>query len=122
MKHGTKNPIYVFPERKLRGFILNSYNHVSVINLYIPRVGLSIWLQQNRQTDLGNIEISDRYMNVELGDRTLQFCFGNNEATQFNFWEYINRNQTFMVHWILTGPSFAVRDIYASSPSFKQFS
>jgi hypothetical protein len=71
VKHGTKNPIYVFPEMKLRGFIPNSYNHVSVSNLYIPRVGLPIWLQQNRQTDLGNIEIADRYMNVELGDVTL---------------------------------------------------
>ncbi len=43
VKHGTKNPIYVFPtEIKLHGFIPNSYNHVSVSNLYIPRVGLPI--------------------------------------------------------------------------------
>jgi hypothetical protein len=27
-----------------------SYIHVSVSNLYIPRIGLPIWLQQNRQT------------------------------------------------------------------------
>jgi hypothetical protein len=50
VKHVTKNPIYVFPEIKLRGFIPNSYNHVYVSNLYIPMVGLPIWLQQNRQT------------------------------------------------------------------------
>jgi len=55
VKHGTKNPVYVFRETKLRGFIPNSYNHVSVSNLYIPWVGLPIWLQQNRQTDRGNI-------------------------------------------------------------------
>jgi hypothetical protein len=29
-------------------------------------------------------------MNVEIGrQKTLQFCFENNEAAQFHFWEYI---------------------------------
>jgi hypothetical protein len=42
--HDTKNQIYVSPEMKLRGLIPNSYIH--------------IWRQQNRQTDLGNINIS----------------------------------------------------------------
>ncbi len=32
----------------------------------------------------------------QLGDRTLKFCFGNNEAMQFHFWEYMNRNQTYV--------------------------
>jgi hypothetical protein len=50
-----ENPIYVFPEMKLRGLVSNSYIHVSVRNLYIPRIGLPILLclpfclQQNRQ-------------------------------------------------------------------------
>jgi hypothetical protein len=51
----TENPIYVFPEMKLRALIPNSYMHVSVSDLYIPRIGLPIWLQRNRQTDPGNI-------------------------------------------------------------------
>jgi hypothetical protein len=33
----TKNPIYVFPERKMNGLVPNSYVHVSVNDLYIPR-------------------------------------------------------------------------------------
>jgi hypothetical protein len=65
--HCIENLIYAFPEMKLRGIIPNSYVHVSVSELFIPRMGLSIWLQQNRQTDPGNI------------------CFGNNEAAQFHF-------------------------------------
>ncbi len=40
--HWTKNPIYVFPEMKLRGLVPNSYIHVSVSDLYIPRITLPI--------------------------------------------------------------------------------
>ncbi len=39
---------------KLHGLVSNSYIHVSVNDLYIPRTSLPICLQQNRQTDLGN--------------------------------------------------------------------
>jgi hypothetical protein len=34
--HCFENPIYVFPEIKLRGFVPNYYIHLSVSNLYIP--------------------------------------------------------------------------------------
>ncbi len=53
--HCTENPIYVFPEMKLRGLVPNYYIHVSVSYLYIPRIGLPIWLQQNRQTNPGDL-------------------------------------------------------------------
>jgi hypothetical protein len=51
----VQNPIYVFSEKELGGLSPNSYNHVSVSDLYIPRICPHIWLQQNRQTDPGNI-------------------------------------------------------------------
>ncbi len=51
----NENPIYVFPEKKLRGLSPNFHIHVSVNDLYVPRIGPHFFLQQNRQTDHGNI-------------------------------------------------------------------
>jgi hypothetical protein len=48
--HCTENSIYVYPEMKLCGLVPNSYIHVSVSDLYIPRIGLPNW----PQTDPGN--------------------------------------------------------------------
>ncbi len=53
--HCTENQIYVFPKTELRGLSPNSYIHVSVSDLYIPRIGPHIWLKLNRQIDPGNI-------------------------------------------------------------------
>jgi hypothetical protein len=48
------------------GLVPNSCIHVSLSHLYIPRIGLPIWLQQNRQTVLGIYTVNaHRYMNVE---------------------------------------------------------
>jgi hypothetical protein len=59
----TKNPIYVFPEMKLRGLVSNSYVYVSLSDLYIPRIGLPICRKIGNP---GNISIAHRYMNVEI--------------------------------------------------------
>ncbi len=51
--HCKENPIYVFLCWELRGLSPNFHIHFSVIDLYIPRIGSHISLQQNRQTDPG---------------------------------------------------------------------
>jgi hypothetical protein len=61
----------VFSEMKLCGLVPNSSIHVAVSNLYISGIGLPIWLQQNRKTNSGNIKISHRYMNVEIGRQNI---------------------------------------------------
>jgi hypothetical protein len=55
-------PIYVFPERKLlfpkqnyNVLSPSSYTPISVTDLYISRIGLSILLQGNMWTGPGNI-------------------------------------------------------------------
>ncbi len=53
--YGNENPIYVFPEKNGRGLSPNFHIHVSVNDLYNPRIGSHFFLQQNRQTDHGNI-------------------------------------------------------------------
>jgi hypothetical protein len=54
--HCNENPIFVFPEKELRSLSPNFHIHVSVSNLYIPRISSHIFLQQNRQTHQGNIQ------------------------------------------------------------------
>jgi hypothetical protein len=53
--HCNENPIYVFVFWELRGLSPNFHIYVSVSDLYIPRICPHIFLQQNRQTDPGNI-------------------------------------------------------------------
>ncbi len=73
--HCTENRIFVFPEKELRGLNPNSYIHVSVSDLYIPRIGPHIWLHQNRQNDPGNIQISHRYMSEGIGRQNIITLF-----------------------------------------------
>ena len=54
-EHCNEKPIYVFPEKELRGLSPNFHIHVPVSDLYLSRIGSHIFLQQNRQTDLGNV-------------------------------------------------------------------
>jgi hypothetical protein len=53
--HWNENPIHVILFWELRGLSPNLHIHVSVSDLYIPRIGPHISLQQNRPTDPGNI-------------------------------------------------------------------
>ncbi len=53
--HCKEISIYIFPEKELLGLSPNFHIHVSVRDLYIPTIGPPIFLQQNRQTDCGNI-------------------------------------------------------------------
>ncbi len=54
-RHNTEDSKQIFPEKELRGHSLNFHIHVSLRDLYNPRIGLPILLQENMWTDLGNI-------------------------------------------------------------------
>jgi hypothetical protein len=53
--HYNENTIDIFPEKELRGLSSNFNIHVSASDLYIPRIGPHIFLQQDRQTEGGNV-------------------------------------------------------------------
>ncbi len=72
VQHCNENPFNVFLFWELRGLSPNFHVHVSVSDLYIPRVRPRNFLQQNRQINHGN-------MNVEIGT----------VAAQFLFWQYL---------------------------------
>ncbi len=55
LTHCKEISIYVNLEKELRGLSPNFHIHVSVSDLYIPTIGPSIFLEQNRQINRGNI-------------------------------------------------------------------
>jgi hypothetical protein len=65
--------MYSFPGK--RGLSPNFRIHVSLSDLYIPRISPHISLQPNMQIDLGNILISHRYMSVGTGRQNITILF-----------------------------------------------
>jgi hypothetical protein len=66
----------LFPRQNFNVLSPNFHTHVSVSDLYIPRIGLPILLQPNRQTGPENVKIADRYMNAGIGMRPHSFISG----------------------------------------------
>ncbi len=54
-RHNTENSKQIFPEQELRSHSRNFHIHVSVSDLYIPKIDLSILLQEIMWTGPGNI-------------------------------------------------------------------
>jgi hypothetical protein len=81
-RHTAKNQYqYKYSQkRNCAATVRISTFHVSVSDLYTPRIDLPILLQELVWTDPGSISIAHRHMNVEIGT----------DAAQFPEIEYIN--------------------------------
>ncbi len=80
--HCKEISIYVLLEKEFRGLSPNFHIHVSVSDIYIPRISPPIFLQQNMQTDRRNTHIN-RAQKHECRNWTVD--------AQFLFWEYLFR-------------------------------
>jgi hypothetical protein len=76
--HCKEDPVYVFPEMKLRGLVPNFHVCVSVSDLYIPSIGPPILLQKIKGQIVGIVYKSrtDIWM-WKLGTRPRSFISGN---------------------------------------------
>ncbi len=81
---------------KLCSLVPSSYIHISVSDLYIPSIGLPIWLQQKRQTDPGNIHVQ-KHKCGNWDAKHYNSVLKITRPAKFHFWEYINGNQTFIL-------------------------
>ncbi len=105
---------------KLHGHVPNSYIHVSMSDLYIPRISLLIWLQQNRQADPGNI------WEYTCINRSQMYECGNWETEHYKkilVWKWQGRAVSFLeIHKsepVLTGPLIAVYCVAQASFSWR---
>jgi len=84
--HCKEDPIYVFPQIKLRGIVPNFHIHVSVSDLYIPTISPPppIFCSKIGGPIVGIYKIAHRYINVDFGNETVQLHFW--ELFISNFW------------------------------------
>jgi hypothetical protein len=54
-RHNTENSKQILPEKEFHGLSPNFRIHLSVSDLFIPKIGLPILLQENRWAVPGNI-------------------------------------------------------------------
>ncbi len=95
----------MFSRIKLRGLVPNPYTFMCLWAIYIFPWFVCLF---------GGSKIDRPILIHECENLETEHCFGNNKATQFPFWEFINWNQTFILDshqpFICSAPSPHCKD------------
>jgi hypothetical protein len=75
--HCNGNSVYIFLFWEWRGLSPNFHIHVSVSDLYIPRISPHISSSRKGRPIVGIYKFAHRYMNEEIGTEARYFFSGN---------------------------------------------
>ncbi len=133
MVHCNDDPIYVFPEKELRDLSPNFNIHVSVSDLYIPRIGLPSaagkyvdrwweYINRSQAHECGNWDwgCAIPFLGIFVADVGIMSLVPSNLLISSGGINFVTPTANFWIH--LLGSLHKISKNFKSKVSFKYFS